>query len=123
MSLPEIGAALAALAEYNSYASGDDSPVTDTGEQVRRLLEAEKNIAPGGLRIRRTDIGVTVSPGCFCGLEDWREWLDVLTGETPWLGHDPAEDRACRQAHPAVGRRRRRSNKGSFSASYRDPGA
>ncbi|MET8403762.1 hypothetical protein [Streptomyces sp900116325] len=90
MSLPEIGAALAALAEYNSQASDDDSPVTDAGEQIRRLLEAEKVIAPGGLRIRRTDNDVTVSPGCCCGLEDWREWLDVLTGETPWLGHDPS---------------------------------
>lgn len=81
---------LAALAEYNSQASGDDSPVPDAGEQTRRLLEAEKAIAPGGLRIRRTDIDVKAPPGCDCGLEDWREWLDVLTGETPWLGHDPS---------------------------------
>jgi hypothetical protein len=25
-----------------------------------------------------------------CGLEDWREWLDVADGETLWLGHDPS---------------------------------
>ncbi|MEU9117203.1 hypothetical protein AB0D04_36985 [Streptomyces sp. NPDC048483] len=90
MSLPEVGSALATLADYNSRTSGDDRPVTDAGEQIRRLLEAEKVIAPGGLLIHHTGIDVTVSPGCCCGLEDWREWLDVLTGETPWLGHDPS---------------------------------
>ncbi|MFJ8007304.1 hypothetical protein [Streptomyces fagopyri] len=90
MSLPEVGTALATLADYNSRASGDDSPVTEAKELIRRLLETETVIAPGGLRIRRTDVDVTVSPGCCCGLESWREWLDVLTGGTPWLGHDPS---------------------------------
>ncbi|MFI9051972.1 hypothetical protein [Streptomyces sp. NPDC053427] len=90
MSLLELGTALATLTDYNSRASGDDRPVTDADEQIRRLLEAEKVIAPGGLRFHHTDIGITVSPGCCCGLEDWREWFDVLTGETPWLGHDPS---------------------------------
>lgn len=37
-----------------------------------------------------TRTNVTVQPGCCCGLEDWREWLDVADGETLWLGHDPS---------------------------------
>jgi hypothetical protein len=23
-------------------------------------------------------------------LEDWREWLDIAGGASPWLGHDPS---------------------------------
>jgi hypothetical protein len=30
-----------------------------------------------------------VTPGCCCGLENWREWLDVADGGEVWLGHDP----------------------------------
>lgn len=31
-------------------------------------------------------------PGCCAGLEDWREWAEVLTGSSPWLGHDPTPE-------------------------------
>lgn len=32
-----------------------------------------------------------ISPGCCCGLDEWREWIDFLeTGRTPWIGHDPS---------------------------------
>ncbi|GAA2460250.1 hypothetical protein GCM10010405_50710 [Streptomyces macrosporus] len=86
----EVGTALATLADYNSRTPDDHRPVTDAHERIRRLLETDKVIAPGGLRIHHTDIDVTVSPGCCCGLEDWREWLDITNGDTPWLGHDPS---------------------------------
>ncbi len=34
---------------------------------------------------------VTIFPSCCCGLEAWREWTRVtVTGDSPWLGHDPA---------------------------------
>ncbi|MGW6061665.1 hypothetical protein [Streptomyces sp. NPDC055189] len=46
-------------------------------------------VAPGGLRLRDTETGVTALPGCCNGLENWRDWLDLLDGEEPWLGHDP----------------------------------
>ncbi|WP_318218799.1 hypothetical protein [Streptomyces sp. SCL15-6] len=52
-------------------------------------MTAERVIAPGGLRIRDTASGVTVAPGCCSGLEDWRDWLGLVNGEEPWLGHDP----------------------------------
>ncbi|WP_406300388.1 hypothetical protein OG948_33145 [Embleya sp. NBC_00888] len=34
--------------------------------------------------------GVTLLPGCCCGLEGRRQWHEVVDGgERPWLGHDP----------------------------------
>nr|WP_168504043.1 hypothetical protein [Streptomyces sp. S1D4-11]QIY92947.1 hypothetical protein HEP87_00035 [Streptomyces sp. S1D4-11] len=90
MSPLEVGSALAMLAHYNSRTCGDDRPLMDASEPIRRLLETNKVIAPGGLRVHDTRTNVTVKPGCCCGLEDWREWLDVADGETLWLGHDPS---------------------------------
>ncbi|WP_329580849.1 hypothetical protein [Streptomyces sp. NBC_01361] len=90
MSTLEVGSALAILADYNWRAGGDDRPLTDASEAIRHLLETDKVIAPGGLRVHDTRTNVTVRPGCCCGLEDWREWLDVAKGETLWLGHDPS---------------------------------
>ncbi|MBM80865.1 MAG: hypothetical protein CMJ78_09750 [Planctomycetaceae bacterium] len=32
-----------------------------------------------------------IIPGCCCGLESWREWLEVSSGgKAPWTGHDPS---------------------------------
>lgn len=90
MSPLEVGSALAMLADYNSRTGDDDRPLMDASEAIRRLLETDKVIAPGGLRVHDTRTNVTVQPGCCCGLEDWREWLDVAGGETLWLGHDPS---------------------------------
>ncbi|MFH8349584.1 hypothetical protein [Streptomyces sp. NPDC018045] len=90
MSPREVGSALAMLADYNSRACDDDRPLMDADEAIRRLLETDKVIAPGGLRFHDTRTNVTVRPGCCCGLEDWREWLDVADGETLWLGHAPS---------------------------------
>ncbi|WP_053761224.1 hypothetical protein [Streptomyces sp. AS58] len=90
MSPLEVGSALAMLADYNSRTGDDDRPLTDASGAIRRLLETDKVIAPGGLRVHDTRTNVTVRPGCCCGLENWREWLDVADGETLWLGHDPS---------------------------------
>lgn len=90
MSPLEVGSALAMLADYNSRPAEDGRPLVDAGEAIRRLLETDKVIAPGGLRFHDTRTNVTVRPGCCCGLEDWREWLDVADGATLWLGHDPS---------------------------------
>ena len=46
-------------------------------------------IIAGGLQMDDPDAGVVVVPGCCAGLEDWRDWALVLTGGSPWLGHDP----------------------------------
>jgi hypothetical protein len=44
---------------------------------------------PGGLVAKH---GKTeIFPSCCCGLESWREWVDMLKGNSsPWLGHDPS---------------------------------
>jgi hypothetical protein len=86
----EVGTALAMLADYNLRTRNDDRPAMDADELIRHLLEVDMAIAQGGLRFHDTTTNVTVNPGCCFGLEDWRAWLDVADGETPWLGHDPS---------------------------------
>ncbi|WP_157544907.1 hypothetical protein [Microtetraspora fusca] len=34
--------------------------------------------------------GLTISPSCCSGLEDWREWGALPQGYWPFLGHDPS---------------------------------
>jgi hypothetical protein len=85
----EVGTVMAVLAEYNSSAADPgpaDSPATAF---LSSLLGAEGFIAPGGLRIQDSEHGTTLTPGCCCGLEDWRGWLEVADGDELWLGHDP----------------------------------
>ena len=44
---------------------------------------------PGGFAA--VDQEQVIGPSCCCGLEGWKEWLDILTtGQSPWMGHDPA---------------------------------
>src|SRR5262249_21653571 len=36
---------------------------------------------------------VVIAPGCCCGLEMWREWIDFADGgHPPWCGHDTGYD-------------------------------
>jgi hypothetical protein len=91
LSVRELGTAVAVLTSYNK----SDDEVLARGpegstEQVSELLATDLVIAPGGIRVRDTSTGVTAPPGCCFGLENWRDWLDWMNGEEPWLGHDPA---------------------------------
>lgn len=54
-----------------------------------QALEKEfPSAVPGG--IAAVDGETLIGPSCCCGLEDWRQWLEVLaTGRSPWMGHDP----------------------------------
>lgn len=61
-------------------------------EVVNALLAEDFLIAAGGLRIRDSTTGTVVTPGCCAGLEDWRDWAQVLIGNSPWLGHDPGPE-------------------------------
>ncbi|MFI0898750.1 hypothetical protein [Streptomyces sp. NPDC020983] len=90
MPPPEVGGALAMLADYNARAGDGDDPPADAEALLRALLDTDRILAPGGLRFHDTATGVTVVPGCCCGLEDWREWLEVTAGGSLWLGHDPS---------------------------------
>jgi hypothetical protein len=61
-------------------------------EIVDALLTEELLIVAGGLQLLDTVTGTAVVPGCCAGLEDWRDWAQVLIGGSPWLGHDPGPE-------------------------------
>ncbi|MER5971356.1 hypothetical protein ABT112_16730 [Streptomyces sp. NPDC002055] len=89
LSPSEVGTALAVLTTYNRGGRRSDGTPRNVLEQVRRLTDAECVIAPGGLRVRHTGTGITAQPGCCFGLENWRDWLELVDRGEPWLGHDP----------------------------------
>ncbi|TRO59809.1 MULTISPECIES: hypothetical protein [unclassified Streptomyces] len=90
LSSRELGTAMAVLTSYNKgQRERRPRAPKDSLEQVGRLVATECVVAPGGLRIRDTVTGVTAVPGCCSGLENWRDWLDLMNGDEPWLGHDP----------------------------------
>jgi len=61
-------------------------------------MELDRFSLHGGLGILDGGI-LEITPGCCCGLEDWRDLLTIPEGDSPWMGHDPnpsctfAEDR------------------------------
>ncbi len=61
-------------------------------EVVDALLAEELLIVAGGVQVGDTRTGTTVVPGCCSGLADWREWAQLFTGGSPWLGHDPGPE-------------------------------
>ncbi|MGW7069236.1 hypothetical protein ACWGII_10325 [Streptomyces sp. NPDC054855] len=91
LSSRQVGTAMAVLSSYNNRprTRAERRRPEDGVGKLKRLLAAECVVAPGGLRVRDTDSGVTVKPGCCFGLENWRDWQGLLVGDEPWLGHDP----------------------------------
>lgn len=67
-------------------------PQDVVAQLLAHLLTVDVLIQSGGLRLTDTVTGAVVVPGCCAGLEDWREWADVLKGTSPWLGHDPTPE-------------------------------
>ncbi|MEV4167513.1 hypothetical protein [Nonomuraea dietziae] len=88
MSPAEVGTAMAVIFSYNRIPVTHVADLTEAHLE-QHLTEAEALIAPGGLRFRDTTTGISVSPGCCFGLENWRDWWNVARGEECWLGHDP----------------------------------
>jgi hypothetical protein len=87
MSVAEAATAIAVIFRYGRIPT---EPVVDLHHLLdQHLLDAEALIAPGGLRFRDVNAGAEVRPGCCFGLENWRDWQDVVRGESIWLGHDP----------------------------------
>lgn len=82
MSPREVRTALAAIAEY-----GEEEEVSP--EMLHAVLDQKLIIMAGGLEVRDTETGVDIKPGCCAGLEDWRDWQELLDGQVPWLGHSP----------------------------------
>jgi hypothetical protein len=82
---------MAVIAVYNHFApSGEEGEHPSPAQLIQCITQADSLIAPGGLRVRDTTTGLTVSPSCCCGLEDWQEWSQVAAGQSLWLGHSPA---------------------------------
>jgi hypothetical protein len=89
----DIGTVIAVIAVYNHdhiTPPGEEDDHPAPARLIQRITQADSLIAPGGLRIRDTSTGLTVSPGCCCGLEHWQEWNQAAVGQSPWLGHSPA---------------------------------
>jgi hypothetical protein len=85
MSDEEIGSVIITACLYNRI---DIFP--SLTETLNAFLSLDSFILPGGLQFSE-DGKVKVSPGCCCGIEDWREWLDVAHGKNSvWAGHDPS---------------------------------
>jgi hypothetical protein len=90
----DVGTVIAVIAVYNRGRitppgeEDDDHPAP--ARLIQRIAQAESLITSGGLRVRDTDTGLTVDPGCCHGLEDWQEWNQVAARQSPWLGDSPA---------------------------------
>jgi uncharacterized protein (TIGR02996 family) len=80
---PEVGSVMAQLVSYNQM---EAEPTVEA--LLSGAIAAESLLLPGG--VQASDGERQINPGCCCGLEGWREWLDCLrTGQSPWMGHDP----------------------------------
>jgi hypothetical protein len=85
MSPHEVGMAMYSLAFHTC---GDDVPTT-VAAALAVVTGPDDLYVPGGLLLHDPSTGVTVEPGCCCGLFEWRDWLGVLDGQAVWFGHDP----------------------------------
>jgi hypothetical protein len=85
------------VALLSSYGRGGAQPAGTPAE----LAATFPTILPGGIAVVSGELQIL--PGCCCGLESWREWLEVLkSGSCPWTGHDPAPLVECQQGHVLV---------------------
>lgn len=88
LTFAEVSWVMATLADVHA---DDDAPAeADADLVVTHLLCQDTLVMWGGLTLDDSSTGVTIAPGCCCGVEDWREWAGALGGESPWLGHDPS---------------------------------
>lgn len=86
LSAADVGTVMAVIAS-RGVADGDTAVALALLED---MIGSDCLTIPGGLRIRDTDTGATVNPGCCFGLENWREWRNAADGDVPWLGHSPS---------------------------------
>jgi hypothetical protein len=84
----QVGAVVWALVGRSITADDLSLTVADTAEAIEAYLSCDdEDYAPGGLRVAAGD--VVIDPGCCVGLDQWRDWLDVVDGKVIDLGHDP----------------------------------
>lgn len=90
LSPAEVGTAMAAIFSYGDLPT---APISDLHRLLdEHLADAGALLAPGGLRVTDPATGAEILPGCCCGLENWREWRNVLHRQYIWLGHDPGTE-------------------------------
>lgn len=91
----EVGTAVMRIADCNNIDPEDDDrpprPADPLGGFLHGLLTMDDLLASGGLRITDTATGIALLPGCCNGLEEWRDWFEVVDGDG-WasFGHDPS---------------------------------
>lgn len=93
----EVGAAVMAIAAYNDTdhpgCDGPPRPADALGAFLSGLSATDTPLAPGGLRVSDSATGATLVPGCCNGLEEWRDWLEVVDDDgdgVAGFGHDPS---------------------------------
>ncbi|MFE2274318.1 hypothetical protein ACFXB4_34520 [Streptomyces lavendulae] len=95
LSPDEIGTALMRIAACNDVDPADDDdlpprPAEPLSRFLHGLLNLDSLYAAGGLRVTDNSTGITFSPGCCDGLEDWHDWYQVVDGSgVIGYGHDP----------------------------------
>ena len=97
----EVGTAVMRIAGCNDidpeHNGRPPRPTDPLGSFLHGLLTFDTPFAAGGLRVTDSATGVVFLPGCCNGLEDWREWHQVLDGSgRTGFGHDPAP---CAERH------------------------
>ncbi len=90
----EVGTAVMRIAGCNDIDPEHDDrpprPADPLGSFLHGLLTFDNLFAAGGMRVTDSAHGVTFLPGCCNGLEDWRDWREVVDGSgRASFGHDP----------------------------------
>jgi hypothetical protein len=101
----ELGTAVMGIANYNDIGPDPDpDPAQDDPPRsadplesfLHGLLTRDDVLAAGGLRVTDSSLGITFLPGCCNGLEEWRDWREVVDGSgQASFGHDPAPFAEC----------------------------
>ncbi|UQI49690.1 hypothetical protein M1P56_35465 (plasmid) [Streptomyces sp. HU2014] len=93
LSPAEVGTAVMGIARCNDIDPDGDRPPRPADALdsfLHGLLTFDSLFAAGGLRVTDTSTGVIFLPGCCDGLEDWRDWHQLVDGGSLLgFGHEP----------------------------------
>ncbi|MFH8343714.1 hypothetical protein [Streptomyces sp. NPDC018045] len=93
LSPTEVGTAVMRIASCNDITADGDRPhhqADALDSFLHGLLTFDSLFAAGGLRVTDNSTGVTFLPGCCDGLEEWRDWHQLVDGGSLLgFGHAP----------------------------------
>jgi hypothetical protein len=92
LTADEVGLAVMLIAYANDSEDDEDGPprpADAVASFLHGLVTREYVFVPGGLRVVDTAAGTTFTPGCCCGVEEWRDWFLVFDTGSSSFGHDP----------------------------------